>query len=54
LDNLNFNTKLVGNIGNPVLDEINLLKHDNYDYVIYELSSYMLETCEPACDIAVL
>jgi UDP-N-acetylmuramoylalanine--D-glutamate ligase len=46
--------KLVGNIGNPVLEDINLTTQSNYDYIIYELSSYMLETCKPKCDIAIL
>lgn len=46
--------KLVGNIGTPVLDEINILENQNYDYIIYELSSYMLETFSPKCYIWVL
>jgi len=54
LKNAEYNVKLVGNIGKPVFDEINLLDPENYNYVIYELSSYMLETCKPNCNIAVL
>ena len=47
--------KLVGNIGTPVLDEIDIVNHsDSYDYVIYELSSYMLDTAQPNLDIAIL
>lgn len=38
-----YNVKLVWNIGNPVLDEIDIFKKTTYDYVIFELSSYMLE-----------
>lgn len=45
LKNAWHNVKLVWNIWNPVFNEINLEK-DNYDYVIYELSSYMLEDLE--------
>ncbi len=47
--------KLVGNIGTPVLDEIDIVNHsDSYDYIIYELSSYMLDTTQPNLDIAIL
>ncbi len=48
LQSAGYKTKLVGNIGNPVLDEINISPqqdtntNDHYDYVVYELSSYML------------
>ncbi len=41
LQSAGYNVKLVWNIGKPVLEEINLEK--NYDYIVYELSSYMLE-----------
>ena len=54
LNNAEYNVKLVGNIGKPVFDEINLLDPKKYNYIIYELSSYMLETCNPNCSIAVL
>jgi len=50
--------KLVGNIGTPVLDEIDIIDNkDTYDYIIYELSSYMLDTAQPNLpnlDIAIL
>ena len=47
--------KLVGNIGTPVLDEIDIVNDtDSYDYIIYELSSYMLDTAQPDLDIAIL
>lgn len=45
LKNAGYNVKLVGNIWNPVLDEINI-QNDVYDFVVYELSSYMLEELE--------
>jgi len=35
-----YRVKLVGNIGNPVFDEIDFSQ--KYDYIVYELSSYML------------
>lgn len=54
LNNSGLVVNLVGNIGNPVLDDINLSEDNHYDYIIYELSSYMLETSQPSCDIAVL
>jgi len=38
-----YNTKLVWNIWTPVLDEINILENESHDFIIYELSSYMLE-----------
>ncbi|PZM85014.1 hypothetical protein DLH72_02550, partial [Candidatus Gracilibacteria bacterium] len=43
LQNAGYNVKLVGNIGSPVLDEIDILSNEKYDYVIFEMSSYMLE-----------
>lgn len=42
LKNAWYNVKIVWNIWNPVLDEIDIFS-DNYDFVVYELSSYMLE-----------
>ena len=42
LKNAWYNVKIVWNIWNPVLDEIDIF-WDNYDFVVYELSSYMLE-----------
>ncbi|MDD2870719.1 MAG: UDP-N-acetylmuramoyl-L-alanine--D-glutamate ligase [Candidatus Gracilibacteria bacterium] len=44
LKKLGYNVKLVGNIGTPVLDEIDIIKNETYDYIVYELSSYMLES----------
>ncbi len=41
LKNAGYNVKLVWNIWNPVLDEIDL--NSPYDFIVYELSSYMLE-----------
>jgi len=48
-----YKVKLVWNIWNPVLDEINIIPNvlnekdqEEYDYIIYELSSYMLEGLE--------
>ncbi len=38
-----YNTKIVWNIWNPVLEEVDILNNENYDFIIYELSSYMLE-----------
>lgn len=49
-----YRVKLVGNIWTPVLDEIDLLADNTYDYIIYELSSYMLETFAPQCYIGIL
>lgn len=43
LKELWYKVKLVWNIWNPVLDEINILEKQQYDFIIYELSSYMLE-----------
>lgn len=42
LKNAWYNVKLVWNIWNPVLSEIDV-ENDKYDFVVYELSSYMLE-----------
>lgn len=44
--------KLVWNIGTPVLDEIDLSA--NHDYIVYELSSFMLEGFKPKLEIGVL
>jgi UDP-N-acetylmuramoylalanine--D-glutamate ligase len=52
LKNAGYNTKLVGNIGTPVLDEINF--DEKYDYVVCELSSYMLERLHKNNYISVL
>ncbi len=42
LKNAGYNVKIVWNIGTPVLNEVDIQK-DEYDFVVYELSSYMLE-----------
>lgn len=49
-----YKVKLVWNIWNPVLDEIDILNNETYDFVVYELSSYMLEMFQPKCFIAIL
>lgn len=49
-----YKVKLVGNIGTPVLDEIEKDSEEHYDYVVYELSSYMLQDFVPKLFIGVL
>lgn len=49
-----YNVKLVWNIWTPVLDEIDVLNNYTYDFIVYELSSYMLETIKPKLFIWVL
>lgn len=41
--------RIVWNIGTPVLDEIDILwwSDEKYDYIVYELSSYMLQDFVP-------
>ena len=46
--------KLVGNIGNPVLDEVDLLLWEQFDYVVYEMSSYMLDWFKPKLFMGIL
>lgn len=46
LKELWYKVKLVWNIWNPTLDEIDILSNEKYDYIVYELSSYMLEWLE--------
>lgn len=41
-----YKVKLVWNIWNPVLEEIDIIK-DTYDYIVFEMSSYMLEWLKP-------
>lgn len=48
-----YKVKLVGNIWSPVLDEINVLAHKKYDFVVYEMSSYMLDHFKPKNYISV-
>lgn len=43
LKEVEYNTKLVWNIWSPVLDEVDILWNEKYDYIVYEMSSYMLE-----------
>ena len=52
LKDAGFNTKLVGNIGNPVLEEIDF--DQEYDFVVAEMSSFMLEDLHPHTYISVL
>ena len=49
-----YKVKLVWNIWNPVLDEVDIISWDTYDYIIYELSSYMLEWLNPKLYIWIL
>lgn len=42
-----YNVKLAGNIGNPILDEVDITAWKQYDYIVYELSSYMLQDFSP-------
>jgi len=49
-----YNVKIVWNIWKPVLDEIDILWWQEYDYIVYELSSYMLEDFSPNLFIWVL
>ncbi len=48
-----YDVKLVWNIGNPVLDEIDFAG-EVHDFVVYELSSYMLQDFVPRLDIGFL
>lgn len=52
LKNAGYRVKLVGNIGNPVLEEIDFTEES--DFVICELSSYMLERLEKKNYLSVL
>lgn len=47
LKNAWYKVKLVWNIWKPVLDEIDLFSWFIYDYIIYEMSSYMLDNFAP-------
>lgn len=49
---LDYKVKLVWNIWTPVLDEIDL--NMNYDYIVYELSSYMLQDFSPYLTVGYL
>lgn len=52
LKNAGYNTKLVGNIGTPVFDEIDL--DTQVDFVVIELSSYMLQNLRKKNYISIL
>ncbi|MCH8518258.1 UDP-N-acetylmuramoyl-L-alanine--D-glutamate ligase [Candidatus Gracilibacteria bacterium] len=54
LQELGYKVKLVGNIGNPVLEEVNIFGDLSYDFIIYELSSYMLQDFSPPLHIGLL
>ena len=54
LQEAEYNVKLVGNIWKPIFDEIDILWNEKYDFIIYELSSYMLETMQPKLFIWIL
>ena len=56
LDHANKNVQLVGNIGNPVLDYLDIknLKSQKDDYAVFEVSSYMLEWLKKNNYISVL
>lgn len=54
LSEAGYHVKLVGNIGSPVLDEIDISSGQEYDYVVYELSSYMLQDFTPRLFIGFL
>lgn len=49
-----FDVKLVGNIGRPVLDQVDILGKKKYDFIVYEMSSYMLEETAPKNYISIL
>jgi UDP-N-acetylmuramoylalanine--D-glutamate ligase len=49
-----YNTKIVWNIGNPVLEEVDIINGEKHDFIVYELSSYMLEWLKPNLFIGVI
>jgi len=51
LQKAGYNIKLVWNIGAPVLDEIDVFWDEKYDYIVYEMSSYMLQDFTPKLEI---
>lgn len=53
LESAGYDVKLVWNIGSPVLDEIDF-NWEIHDYIIYELSSYMLQDFSPELHIGFL
>jgi UDP-N-acetylmuramoylalanine--D-glutamate ligase len=52
LNNAGYRTKLVGNIGTPVFDEIDFTSEE--DFVVIELSSYMLQSLRKKNYISIL
>ncbi len=42
-----YDVKLVWNIWKPVLDEIDIFSTKTYDFVVFEMSSYMLDSFSP-------
>jgi UDP-N-acetylmuramoylalanine--D-glutamate ligase len=49
-----YKVKLVWNIWNPIFDEIDIFSWESYDFIVYELSSYMLETLKPKLFVWIL
>ncbi len=49
-----YSTKLVWNIWNSIFDEVDLFSGEKYDFIVYELSSYMLETIKPELFVWIL
>jgi UDP-N-acetylmuramoylalanine--D-glutamate ligase len=54
LKNAGYRVQLVGNIGKPVLDEVDFGRAKGDDYVVIELSSYMLQTLKKQNAISIL
>ncbi len=54
LSSISPKVRLVWNIWTPVLDEIDVNSTDVYDYIVYELSSYMLEWLKPKLYVSIL
>ncbi len=54
LKNAWYKVKLVGNIWRPVLDEIDIINWENFDFIVYEMSSYMLDSFVPKLYISIL
>jgi len=54
LKELWYKVKLVWNIWNPVLDEIDIISGEECDFIVYELSSYMLEWLDLNIEIGLL
>ncbi len=54
LKNAWYKVKLVWNIWKPVLDEIDILWDEKYDYIVFEIWNYMLEWLKPTFYISYL